>query len=146
MADSGNETLPILIAGVRGLGGGGVADTATMYARLRRRDERLEFNFWINWLADTAISGTWEFQLPWKLAVSAAAPRLIVPALAYDLSADRYYTGVAVLRALATTSPTNLGISFAFGTNAALAGASTPFTWAVGDWLIAGNALEAFDG
>lgn len=148
MPDSAAQTQKIAIvgadAGIQAEGGGGdPTDKATLHARLWRRNGELKFVFWLPWVAGTVIAGTWEFILPWKLAAPPAAPRFPVSATAYDASADRYYAGTGILRAL-SAPPTSLAISFVFGTNVTRAGATVPFTWAKDDWLVAGNALEAF--
>lgn len=70
----------------------------------------------------------------------------VVPALAYDLTADRWYSGVArAIKQPNQSNPPPVSITCHFGTNGEPLHSTVPFTWAAGDVLVFGNAVEAYN-
>ena len=120
-------------------------NNGTLTALTRRVNQSLEIAMQLKFGSTTDPGGT-----PWYFTLKFANPReshpFVLPALAYDKSAARWYTGAAYCGHISAAAENNqLIVAAYFGQSVTGAGATVPFTWAAGDRLLIGNALEAFD-
>lgn len=122
----------------------------TLTMRSRRNNGAFEFLCWgvmaatLDTFGFGDFSGAFALQIPTApLATNVRTPRWVVPAVACDVSAKRYYAGTGLLYPSSFAGIVTLEL--VLGTNVKRAGPAVPFTWAAGDWFIAGNAAEAFD-
>lgn len=134
---SAPEWLDLLVAAYTADGVG------TRRARSRRAGGRLEFAYLAVWGTTAPLTNPTHF----SSTISAPAGTnglelLAVPALACDYSAQKFYRGLCLANVIDVNS---IALTWVFGDNAAPAHATSPFTWAQGDWLISGNVIEAFD-
>lgn len=116
----------------------------TLAALGRRAGHSLEVAAYLRFAADTEPNGS-----PWYFSLPFANPRsdfpFVLPCLAYDYSANRWWTGVAWCGHIsAYAEAQELVVVPFFGTNAQRISETVPFSWAANDRLIVGNALEAF--
>lgn len=113
----------------------------------RTADGELKIAFWFLYGPTTIVEDNqWQFELTGLAPMRVTSiRRLVVPATAYDVSLDHYHSGTGIIvPADATVATSKMLISFQFGASG-LAGARVPFVWDVGDWIAAGNWIEAFD-
>lgn len=118
-------------------------NNGTLSALTKRAGSSLLIAMQLVWGSTTDGGGS-----PWYFTIPFANPRpsypFVLPALAYDKTAGKWYSGAAYCGHISAAGPTNLVVAAYFGQNVTAAGNATPFTWATGDRLLIGNALEAF--